>query len=141
MQCARCKVSESTELFDLVCEPIYLSAPPCCICSGAAYSHGGMKGISKMSFKHVTLLKYLNAFLRHHLPDTSWSSVMVSFNRCVFPCRDHHNDKNSSNHLVCVGPYEGGGLDFRNLTYYQPNSTAARTRWTSSTWPSGTNEA
>ena len=75
-----------------------------------AYSHGHMKGISKMSFKFASLLKYVNAFLRHHLPEASWSSVMISYNRSVFPHRDHHNDKNSYNHLVCVGPYEGGGL-------------------------------
>ncbi|CAE7510524.1 unnamed protein product [Symbiodinium sp. CCMP2592] len=93
-----------------------------------AYSHGNMKGISRTSFNHVTLLKYINGFLRYHLPDASWSSVMVSFNRSVFPHRDHHNDKApmcvlQSDVLACFTTVEGDQDSHIGLHYEAGNAT------------------
>ncbi|CAE7227772.1 unnamed protein product, partial [Symbiodinium sp. CCMP2456] len=56
------------------------------------------------------LTKYLNSFLRHHLPEQSWSSIMVTFNTAALPHQDHHNLKGTVNILTCMGNFDQGGL-------------------------------
>ena len=65
---------------------------------------------SRITYKYEALARYLNGFLRHHLPDRSWSSLMLSYDSPAMPHRDCHNDKASSNILICFGTYTGGGL-------------------------------
>ena len=75
-----------------------------------AYSHGAFKGISKLTFKNQELTRYLNSFIRHHLPDQSWSSIMVTFNTMALPHQDHHNLKGTSSILTYLGNFDNGGL-------------------------------
>ncbi|CAE7533658.1 nosip, partial [Symbiodinium necroappetens] len=42
-----------------------------------AYSHGAFGGICKYTNKHLELVCYINAFIRHHQPLHQWSSLMV----------------------------------------------------------------
>eukprot|EP00439_Symbiodinium_sp_Y106_P012966 s3447_g1.t3 len=76
-----------------------------------AYSHGNFCGVSKATGRHSKLVLFINNVLRRCLPTGStWSSLMVSFNRPALPHRDVHNAKGSQNHLVCLGDYVNGGL-------------------------------
>ncbi|CAE7799282.1 GIP [Symbiodinium sp. CCMP2456] len=75
-----------------------------------AYSHGAFGGICKYTNKHLELVCYINAFIRHHQPLHQWSSLMVSKNSRTLPHRDHHNLDGSWNMLIGVGDYRGGGL-------------------------------
>ena len=75
-----------------------------------AYSHGNMSGLTRASYKLATLTRYLNSFLKHHLPQLHWSSIMLSVDNAALPHKDFHNLKNSTNALVCFGNYVGGGL-------------------------------
>ena len=75
-----------------------------------AYSHGHLGGISGATMKNSELVRYVNGFLRQHMPEASWSSVMISFDCPALPHRDYHNEKGSQNHLICVGSFGQGGL-------------------------------
>ena len=75
-----------------------------------AYSHGHLGGVSGATMKHSELVRYVNGFLRHHLPDASWSSLMISFDCPALPHPDCHNETGSQNHLICVGSFGQGGL-------------------------------
>ena len=63
-----------------------------------AYSHGSFTGVHNITYKNPELFQYLNSFLRHHLPQQQWSSIMITFNTRVLPHCDHHNLKGSQKH-------------------------------------------
>ena len=75
-----------------------------------AYSHGRFVGVCKKTYMHGDLVRYVNQFAGHHLPKATWSSMMISLKCPALPHRDCHNAKGQFSHLVCVGPYEKGGL-------------------------------
>ena len=75
-----------------------------------AYSHGNFGGITRRTQQMPELTKYANAVLRRHLPQATWTSIMISFNCPAMPHRDSHNHKGSTNYLLGLGPYSQGGL-------------------------------
>ena len=75
-----------------------------------AYSHGAFSGITKSTFDNKELTKYINEFFHHHCPEHRYSSLMVCLNSKTLPHQDHHNLKQSSSVLLCVGDFQGGGL-------------------------------
>ena len=75
-----------------------------------AYSHGNFGGITRRTQQMSELTKYVNAVLRRHLPQATWTSIMISFNCPAMPHRDSHNYKGSTNYLLGLGPYSHGGL-------------------------------
>ncbi|OLQ00692.1 hypothetical protein AK812_SmicGene16628 [Symbiodinium microadriaticum] len=74
------------------------------------YSHGAFCGVTKQSLRHPELVHYVNDYLRHHLPNHGWSSVMLTFNGHALPHRDHHNKKGTVNVVHGLGSYSGGEL-------------------------------
>ncbi|CAE7227902.1 GIP [Symbiodinium sp. CCMP2456] len=74
------------------------------------YSHGGFGGVTKASAKFGEVTRYLNHYFEHHLPQHSWTSIMVTFNGRALPHRDHHNLPNTTNALHCLGNFTGGEL-------------------------------
>ena len=78
-----------------------------------AYSHGAFSGVTRASSRYPTFVKFVNAYLRHHLPDQQWTSFMVTWNGAAQPHRDNHNYKGSVNIVHGLGRYEGGGLWLR----------------------------
>ena len=74
------------------------------------YSHGAFSGTTTETLKHRELVHYVNSFLRQHLPEQHWSSILLGMNSGTVPHKDHHNLQHSSNILVCTGNFTGGGL-------------------------------
>ena len=74
------------------------------------YSHGAFSGTTTETLKHRELVHYVNSFLRHHLPEQHWSSILLGMNSGTVPHKDHHNLQHSLNILVCTGNFTGGGL-------------------------------
>ena len=74
------------------------------------YSFGGFGGVTNQTNDYEAVTKYVNGFLKHHLPQLTWTSLMINFNGRALPHKDHHNLKGSVNVLVGFGPYVGGGL-------------------------------
>ena len=74
------------------------------------YSFGAFGGITNQTHKLVDVTVYFNNFLRHHLPQHTWSSLMINFNGRARPHKDSHNVKGTFNILTCFGQYRGGGL-------------------------------
>ena len=75
-----------------------------------AFSHGAFHGVTKASNRHASLVKFVNAYLRHHLPGQTWSSFMITWNGVAQPHRDVHNLKGTLNVVHGLGSYSGGGL-------------------------------
>ena len=75
-----------------------------------AFSHGAFHGVTKASNRHASLVKFVNAYLRHHLPGQTWSSFMITWNGVAQPHRDVHNMKGTLNVVHGLGSYSGGGL-------------------------------
>ncbi len=74
------------------------------------YSHGAFCGVTNQSLRYPELVRYVNYYLRHYLPDLGWSSVMLTFNGHALPHRDHHNLKGTLNVVHGLGNYSGGEL-------------------------------
>ena len=74
------------------------------------YSFGAFGGISNQTHQFMDVTVYFNKFLRRHLPQHTWSSLMINFNGRARPHKDCHNVKGTTNILVCFGQYQGGGL-------------------------------
>ncbi|CAE7406995.1 RE2, partial [Symbiodinium sp. KB8] len=75
------------------------------------YSHGNHYGITSKTTVLPQVTKYMNQWLREHLPKNArWSSFVVSKNARLPVHRDNHNDPTHSNYLLGVGSYEGGEL-------------------------------
>ncbi|CAE7581414.1 Smyd3, partial [Symbiodinium sp. CCMP2456] len=74
------------------------------------YSFGAFGGITNQTQEFADVAVYLNKFIQHHLPQHSWTSMMVNFNGRARPHKDHHNVKGTSNILAGFGQYQGGGL-------------------------------
>ncbi|CAE7714188.1 unnamed protein product, partial [Symbiodinium microadriaticum] len=79
------------------------------------YSHGKFGGLTTSTTKFPEVVKFLNLYLMHYNPRGQWSSLMVTFNGRALPHRDHHNMKNTTNLLHCLGNFEGGGLWIQSM--------------------------
>ncbi|CAE7821609.1 GIP [Symbiodinium sp. CCMP2592] len=75
-----------------------------------AYSHRAFSGVSRNSLRYPELNHYINYYLRHWLPQQSWSSISVSLNGKTWPHKDYHNCKGTVNVIHGLGPYEEGGI-------------------------------
>ena len=95
--------------------------------SFGAFSHGSMYGTTAVSQEYPQTTRYLNAFLRHHLGDHKhWSSFTLNMNHRLPPHRDQHNLAGSSNYLVGLGKYRGGGLWIQDVDPEASGSTEKR---------------
>ena len=79
-------------------------------CTFGGYSHGGLSGVCKLTEECDFMVKYLNKFVKHHLPQHKWSSFVVNVNCKSTVHKDCHNLKNSTSAVIGVGCYDGGGL-------------------------------
>ena len=84
--------------------------------SGAQYrsfgmfTHGGVLGVTTASRQFPHTQRYLLAVLRHHHPQATFTSFVVSVN-CSSPLhRDYFNDPDSLNYVVGGAEHSGGGL-------------------------------
>ena len=75
-----------------------------------AYSHGAFSGVTRNSSRYPELNRYINSYLRHWLPDCTWSSVLLCLNGKALPHKDTSNLKKSYSVLHGLGTYSGGGL-------------------------------
>ncbi|CAE7826829.1 GIP [Symbiodinium sp. CCMP2456] len=74
------------------------------------YSFGAFGGLTNRTHTYKEVVIYVNEFLRRHLPQQTWTSILINFNGRTLPHRDHNNQKGSSNILTCFGSFAGGGL-------------------------------
>ena len=75
------------------------------------YSHGAFKGVLNYTRQYPEFVKYVNKFLRRHLPpDAVWSSVAINFNVKTSVHCDHNNLPEVPSYLIGLGSYVDGGL-------------------------------
>ena len=75
------------------------------------YTHGGTYGITNKTKEHTGLVRYLNAFGRHHLGgQATWTSITIALNASTAVHHDFHNRKGARNYTVTFGQSDGGGL-------------------------------
>ncbi|CAE7272868.1 GIP, partial [Symbiodinium sp. CCMP2456] len=71
-----------------------------------AYSHGGLRGITRASAVHASVCRYLNEYLRRHAAGSGvepcWTSLMVVVADEVSMHRDVRNEPGSTNYAVQV---------------------------------------
>ena len=74
------------------------------------YARATFYGISKKSHENAHVLKYVNAFMKHHGAKGSGSAVALSHNIKPLVHRDQHNEKSSVNRTITFGAFSGGRL-------------------------------
>ena len=74
------------------------------------YKHGSYIGITNRTFDDQELVKYLNAFCKHHQGQPPWTSFALNDNVQIRPHRDSRNLTSSQNQLIGLGNYKGGGV-------------------------------
>ena len=76
-----------------------------------AYSHGAFMGVLNYTKQYPEVVKYVNKFLRRHLPPGAlWSSVAINLNVKTSVHCDHNNLPEAPSYLIGLGSYSGGGL-------------------------------
>ncbi|CAE7838363.1 RE2 [Symbiodinium sp. CCMP2592] len=74
------------------------------------WSHGAFHGLTSSMAQFPTVIKYINAFARHFLPEQTWSSFVLTRNVQCGLHRDSHNAVGSRVHCTSFGGFEGGSL-------------------------------
>ena len=72
------------------------------------YTHGGISGITSLSFQKPRLLKYLNAFMTHHGALGPRTSITINCGAHLAYHRDHNNL--GMNYIYGLGEYHGGQI-------------------------------
>ncbi|CAE7463061.1 GIP, partial [Symbiodinium necroappetens] len=76
-----------------------------------AYQRGPFVGITNATKKHETLAKYLSEFMKRHVgSEASFSSFTVAKDLCTDVHSDRFNLRNSTNYVLTLGSFEGGGI-------------------------------
>ena len=76
-----------------------------------AYQRGPFVGITNATKKHEALSKYLSEFMRRQVgSEVSFSSFTVAKDLCTDVHSDRFNLRNSTNYVLTLGSFEGGGI-------------------------------
>ena len=76
-----------------------------------AYQRGPFVGITNATQKHEALSKYLSEFMRRQVgSEVSFSSFTVAKDLCTDVHSDRFNLRNSTNYVLTLGSFEGGGV-------------------------------
>ena len=75
-----------------------------------AYAHGGFYGIIKKTYEHSYVVRYINACMKFHGAQGSWTALSCSYNSRVLVHRDQHNLAHSKSQTLSFGDYTGGRL-------------------------------
>ena len=75
-----------------------------------AYAHGGFYGIIKKTYEHSYVVRYINACMKFHGAQGSWTAFSCSYNSRVVVHRDQHNLAHSKSQTLSIGDYTGGRL-------------------------------
>ena len=76
------------------------------------YAHGGWTGVTRRTTRYPQVVRFLNAFMRHHVGDEgeSWTSLTLMKNVSTDIHVDCHNQKESSSTTLNFGEFSGGQL-------------------------------
>ncbi|CAE7504439.1 RE2 [Symbiodinium natans] len=75
------------------------------------FSHGGVFGVTNNTKNYSSVVKYVNAFGRHHLgPKAKWTSVTLTHDAGAEVHHDYNNLRDTSSYVVSLGQDAGGGL-------------------------------
>ena len=75
------------------------------------FSHGGVFGVTNNTKNYSSVVKYVNAFGRHHLgPKAEWTSVTLTHDAGAEVHHDYNNLRDTSSYVVSLGQDAGGGL-------------------------------
>ncbi|CAE7226683.1 unnamed protein product [Symbiodinium sp. CCMP2592] len=74
------------------------------------FSHGRQHGFTKATDNNRALLKYVNAYLKHHGLQGKTSSVFIGRNIRSRYHKDVHNSKGAANWSIALGNHVGGHL-------------------------------
>ena len=85
-------------------------APPIHSTLGA-YQRGPWNGVTTATKRHESLTAYLVAMFKCHCgPEVTFTSMTVAKDLCTDAHRDRFNLRNSTNYVVTVGTFDGGGI-------------------------------
>ena len=73
-----------------------------------AFVHGGMKGVTKRTFQHQDLTKYLIAFTIHNGSHDRFTSISIIQGDSLRIKSDPQNHRTGSCSLVTLGDFKGG---------------------------------
>ena len=76
------------------------------------YAHGGWTGVTRRTTRYPQVVRFLNAFMRHHVGDEgeSWTSLTLMKNVSTDIHVDCHNQKESTSTTLSFGEFSGGQL-------------------------------
>ncbi|OLQ09932.1 Copia protein [Symbiodinium microadriaticum] len=76
-----------------------------------AYQRGPWKGVTTATRRHESLTAYLVAMFRHHCDqEVLFTSMTVAKDLCTDAHRDRFNSWSSTNYVITVGAFDGGGI-------------------------------
>ena len=75
-----------------------------------AFSHGGMQGITNRSSQNKELMKFLNAYPKHHGATGPNTSLCINHGSSIKVHKDAHNRREHHNNTVSLGDFEVGEL-------------------------------
>ncbi|CAE7275903.1 GIP, partial [Symbiodinium microadriaticum] len=76
-----------------------------------AYQRGPWKGVTTATSRHESLTAYLVAMFKHHCgKEVLFTSMTVAKDLCTDAHRDRFNLWSSTNYVITVGAFDGGGI-------------------------------
>ena len=75
-----------------------------------AFTHGGVHGLTRISYRCPELVRLLNRYVREVAPEASYSALAVSEGTQLDWHRDVHNLSGCYNWVIPVGNFEGGEI-------------------------------
>ena len=79
-----------------------------------AFSHGGMHGITNRSGQNKELMKFLNAYLKHHGATGPNTSLCINHGSSIKVHKDAHNHREYNNNTISLGEFTNGELWIRD---------------------------
>ena len=73
-----------------------------------AFVHGGMKGVTKRTFQHHDLTRYLIAFMVHNGSHDKFTSISITQGDSLKVKSDPRNHRTGSCSLITLGDFKGG---------------------------------
>ena len=75
------------------------------------FTHGGVVGVTTKTREDDHVVRYLNAYGKHHLGTAAtWTSISLARDIATEVHHDYHNYKGTKNYSTSVGQGSGGGL-------------------------------
>ena len=93
------------------------------------FTHGGVVGVTTKTREDDHVVRYLNAYGKHHLgAAATWTSVSLARDVATEVHHDYHNYKGTKNYSTSVGQGSGGGLWLEDKDATE-DSVKEGTRW------------